>query len=108
MRAREDGVGAECERARRQIGVEAELRAPRLINDQRHTGGVRDLNAAGDIGRQPVVGRRDDERCSYLGMLGQQRGELGRLDSERNSQLAVVLRFDEDWIAAAEDEAIDD
>ena len=82
--------------------------ARRLWSVSEDLTGVRYLDAASDIGRQPVIGRRDDEGGSHLGMLGQQRGELGRLDSERNSQLAVVLRFDEDWIAAAEDEAIDD
>jgi hypothetical protein len=45
-----------------QRGVEAEVRAPGAVDDQRHAGGVRHLGAPADVGRHPVVGRRDDER----------------------------------------------
>ena len=56
-----------CERGRRQVGVEAEVRAPRLVDDERHAGGVRDRGAAGDVGGHAVVGRRDDERGARAG-----------------------------------------
>ena len=55
------------QRARRQVVVEAEVRAPRLVDDQRHAGGVRDLRAARDVRRHPVVGGGDDERGARAG-----------------------------------------
>ena len=40
-------ASAPCrQRARRQVGVEAEVRAPGLVDDERHAGRVRDLGAA--------------------------------------------------------------
>ena len=67
VRARQHRVGALRQPARRQRLVEAEVRAPGLVDDQRHAGGVGHLGAAADVGRHPVVGRRDDERRARLG-----------------------------------------
>ena len=70
VRAREHRVGALRQRGRRQRLVEAEVRAPRLVDDERHAGAVRDLGAAGDVGGHAVVGRRDDERGPRVGRRG--------------------------------------
>ena len=53
--------------AGRQRLVEAEVRAPGLVDDQRHARGVGDLGAARHVGRHPVVGGRDDERRAGVG-----------------------------------------
>ncbi len=58
----EHRVGAEPQRRLGQRRVKAEVRAPGVVDDQRHPGRVGDLGAAGDVGGHPVVGRRDDER----------------------------------------------
>ena len=70
------------QRARRQVAVEAEVRAPRLVDDQRHAGGVRDLRAARDVGRHPVVGGGDDERGARA-RGGLQRGAAASPASRR-------------------------
>ena len=62
VRAGEHRVRALRQRGRRQVLVEPEVRAPRLVDDQRHARPVRDLRAAGDVRRHPVVRRRHDER----------------------------------------------
>ena len=77
------------------VGVEAEVRAPRLVDDERDAGRVADRRAALDVGAHAVVGRRDDERGPRLRRALQRGGErLGR-DAVRHPELLLVLRRDE-------------
>ena len=108
VRAREHRVGALRQRGRRQLVVEAEVRAPRLVDDERHAGAVRDLRAAGDVGGHPVVGRRDDERGLRVRRGGQRRLERRGRDAVGDPELLVVLGRDEARQPAAEHEAVDD
>ncbi len=102
-------ASAPCDRA---VGgsasVEAEVRAPRLVDDERHAGAVRDLRAAGDVGRHAVVGRRDDERGARVWSLAQRPFERCGRDAVGDAALLVVLRRDEAGDPAAEHEPVDD
>ena len=106
--AGEHRVGALRERGRRQRLVEAEVRAPRLVDHQRHAGGVRDLRHAGDVGGHAVVGRRDDERGARVGGVAQRALERGGRDAVGDPELGVVLGGDEARDPAAQHEPVDD
>ena len=81
------------QRVRRQLAVEAEVRAPGLVDDQRDAGGVRDLRAALDVGRHPVVGGGDDERGARVRAWRRApRVERLRRDAVRHAELGLVLR----------------
>ena len=58
--------------------VEAEVRPPRLVDEQRHAGVVGDLRQRRDVGADAVVGRRDDERRARVGRLGEPRRAASR------------------------------
>ena len=58
----DDEVGAAGERVWRQLGVEVQVGAPGLVDDQRHAALVGDLGQPGDVGAGAEVGRRDDHR----------------------------------------------
>ena len=88
--------------------MEAEVRTPRLVDDQRHGRLVCDLRQAGDVGRHPVVGRRDDERGARIGSGPQRPRERVRGDAVGDPERRVVLREHEARQATAQDEAVDD
>ena len=58
----DDEVGAAGERVGGQVGVEVQVRAPGLVDDERHAARVGDLGEGGDVGAGAEVGRRDDHR----------------------------------------------
>ena len=108
VRRGQHGVGALLERGRRQVGVEAEVRAPRLVDHQRHARGVRDLGAAGDVGGHPVVGRRDDPGGARVRRRRPATAcERLRRDAVRHAQLLAVLGRDVARAAAGEHEPVD-
>ena len=108
VRRREHRVGAQGERAGRQVGVEAEVRAPCLVDDERRRPRRGDLGAARDVGDHAVVRRRDEEHGTRVRRrLERPRERLGR-DAVGHAQLGVVLGRDERRHAAAEDEPVDD
>ena len=107
VRRGQHGVGALLERRRRQVGVEAEVRAPRLVDHQRHARGVGDLGAARDVGGHPVVGRRDDPGRARLRRGGQRRLERGRRHAVRHAELLAVLGRDVARPPARQHEAVD-
>ena len=108
VRAREHRVGALRQRGRRQLVVEAEVRAPRLVDDERDAGAVGDLGAAGDVGGHPVVGRRDDERRARVGAAASAASSAAGVTQCVMPELRVVLGRDEARDAAAEHEPVDD
>ncbi|HKH16981.1 MAG TPA: hypothetical protein VKA57_05605 [Solirubrobacteraceae bacterium] len=71
VRAGEHRVGALGQRGRRQRVVEAEVRAPGLVDDQRHARRVRDLGERRDVGRHAEVRRGHDERRPGIGRVAQ-------------------------------------
>ena len=108
VRRGEHGVGAELQRAGRQVGVEAEVRSPGLVDDQRHARRVADVRAALDVGCHPVVGRRDDEDAARRArLLDRELERLGR-DAVRHPELVLVLGRDVRRDAAREHQAVDD
>ena len=108
VRRREHRVRAQGRRAGRQVGMEAEVRAPCLIDDERHARRVADLGAAGDVGDHAVVRRRDEEDGTRVRGLLQRPGDRRGRDPVGHAQLEVVLGSDERRDAAAEDEPVDD
>jgi hypothetical protein len=87
--------------------VEAEVRAPGLVDHERHPAGVGDLGEAGDVGCHAVVGRRDDEGRAGAGTGVERLGEAGRGDAVGHPQLGVVLGRHETGPAAREHEPVD-
>ena len=64
-----DEVGAAGERVGGQVRVEAQVRAPGLVDDQRHAAPVRDRGQGGDVGAGAEVGGGDDHRRDRAGGL---------------------------------------
>jgi hypothetical protein len=107
VRRGEHRVGALLQRRRRQRGMEAEVRPPRLVDHERDAGRMADLGAAGDVGGHPVVRRRDDERRPRLRRVLERRGQRLGHDAVRHAQPAVVLGRDEGRHAARQHEPVD-
>ena len=72
------GVGARGHRVDREGGPEPEVRAPRLVHDQRHATAVGHLDQAGEVGADAGVRRRHDH-----GQLGLRGGVQGFGQSNR-------------------------
>ena len=103
-------ASAPCDAALgRQVGMEAEVRPPRLVDDERHARRVADLGAARDVGDHAVVRRRDDEHGARVRRLARSAAatDVGR-DAVGHAELDVVLGRDERRDAAAEHEPVDD
>ena len=91
VRARDHQVGAERQRVRRQVLVEGQVRAPRLVDHQRHAVGVRHLGQPGHVGHRAEVGRRDRGGADRVGGLGQRPVErLGR-EAVGDAELGIEL-----------------
>ena len=83
------------------------MRAPGLVDDQRHAARVGDLGQRGDVGAGAEVGRRDDHRRDRLGGFVQRRRQRVGRQPVGDPQLGVELGGDEGRPHAAEDEAVD-
>jgi hypothetical protein len=108
VRAGQHGVGALLQRAAGQVGMEAEMGTPGLVDHERHPGFMCGLRAARHVGGHPVVRRRDDERRAGLRLLGEHLAQRLRADAVGHAQLVVVLRRDEDRHAARQHEAVNE
>jgi len=108
VRARQHGVRALVQRARRQVGMEAEMWPPSLVDYEWDARGVRNLGTAGDVRGHPVVGGRHDENGPCV-RAGRERlaQRVGR-DAVSHAELVVVLGGDERRDPAGQDEAVDD
>jgi len=69
--AREDEIGPGRERILGQGGMDGEMWAPRLVDDQRYPPHVRHLGEPPDVGDGAEVGRRDDHRRDRPRRVGQ-------------------------------------
>ena len=79
MGRQHEGVGAERQRVLRQVGVEAEMRAPGAVHEQRHAGRPAALGDGGHVRQHAHVGRLRQEHRAGAGMRGQRVGDaLGR------------------------------
>ena len=105
--ARDDEVRAGGQRVLRERVAEGQVRAPRLVDHERHAVGVRNAGEAGDVGRGAVVGRRDDDGRRRVGRAGQRRVERGGQHAVREAELDVDLGSDEGRAQPREDEAVD-
>ncbi len=88
-------------------GGEGEVRAPGLVDDQRHVVRVGDLGQRGDVGDGAEVGGGDDEGGDRVGVLGQRAIERVRHQAVGDAHVDVELGGDEVRPHAVEDEAVD-
>ncbi len=88
-------------------GVEVQVGAPGLVDDQRHAALVGDLGEAGDVGAGAEVGRRDDHRRDRVRGLVQRGGERVRGEAVGDPELGVELRRDECRVHPVEDQPVD-
>ena len=107
VRARDDEVGACRQRVLGQRAAEGQVRAPRLVDDQRHAVGVGDARQAADVGHGAEVGRRDDDRRRRAGRGGERRVQGGGQDAVRDPQPGVDLGRDEGGAQPREDHPVD-
>ena len=84
MRAGHHRVRAGGERMRRQVWVEAQVRGPGGIDDERHAGLVRDLGVPGYVANRADIGRVAEEHPAGAGVR-RERGPHG-LDRDRRGQ----------------------
>ena len=105
VRAHDAGVGAGGHGVDGQLGAEAKVRTPRLVDDERDAGGVRERRrCAGRSAREPVVGRRGDEQRLGLGVRPERLGRLGDGDVERDAPQRVDGGLDVHRHGAREDQ----
>ena len=69
--AGDDHVGAQRQRGRGQLGVEGQVRAPGLVDHQRHAVRVRHLGQRGHVGHRAEVRGRDGGGAHRVGRLGE-------------------------------------
>ena len=109
VRARDHRVGALRQRGRRQRVVEAEVRAPGLVDDKRDAGGVRDVGERRRC-RRPCRSRSARRRTRRARRAPRASARLERLGRHAvgDAALAVVLGRHEARQPAAQHEAVDD
>ena len=78
---REHERGAVRDRAGRQVGVEREVPAPGLVDDERGPVAVRDGGEQRDVGHRAVEGGRHDDRGARAGRGGERRVEARGRDA---------------------------
>ena len=97
----------QLERVGGQVGVEAQVGPPGLVDRQRHAALVRDLGEAGDVGAGAEVGGRDDHRRDRPRRRVERRRQRVRRQAVGDAQVRVELGGGEARPHAAEDEAVD-
>ena len=107
VRARDHRVRAERQRRGRQRRVEGEVRAPGLVDDQRHATGVRDLGQPRHVGDRAEVGRRDDRRPGGARRRLQRPLERLRGDAVGDAELRVELGRHEGRPQAGDHQPVD-
>ena len=105
--ARDDEVCAQGERVLGQGIGEGQVRAPRLVDDQRHAVRVGDVREAGDVGHRAVVGGRHDDRRRGAGGARERLVERRRPDAVCDAQPRVDLGRHEGGPQPGQDEAVD-
>ncbi len=84
VRARDEGVRAGRQRVRGQCGMEAEVRGPGLVHQQRCAGVVRRVGQAGHVGPGPGVARLHGEHGTRRGVGGERSAD--RVDRQPAGQ----------------------
>lgn len=108
VRARHDEVGATGERIVGQRRTEAQVRTPRLVDDQRGIVPTADLREPGDVGADPEVRGRDDEHRADVRCGAELGVERGRLDAVGDAERAVELGHHGDRVEASDGDAVED
>ncbi len=75
----------------RQVGVEAQMRAPGLVDDERQLPGMGHLGEAGDVGAGAEVGGGDDDRADRARACIEPGCEALRGEAVGDAQLRVQL-----------------
>ena len=103
----DDQVGALAERVGGQIGVEAQVGAPGLVDGQRHAVAVGDRGQPGYVGAGAEVGGRDDHRPDRPGGRRERLVQRVRRQAVGDAELGIELRRGEARPHTAEDEPVD-
>ncbi len=105
MGTRHDGVRPRRECVRREVGVEAEVRAPRGVHDERDVVGVGGRGEARDVpDRADVRGVADEDRDG-VGCPRQGRGDVGGVQAGGQAVPGVHPGSDPHRLQAGEDQA---
>ena len=107
VRAGDHQVGARRQRVLGQLLVEGQVRAPRLVHDQRHAVAVRDRGQRAHVGHGAEVRRRDHPSADRSGRGGERALERLRGDGVRDPELGVELRRDERGAQPRQHERVD-
>jgi hypothetical protein len=107
VRAGDDDVGAGGERVLGQARVEAQVRAPGLVDDEHDAAVVADLREPAHVSGGAEVGRAHDEGRGRAGCAVQRVGEVVGVHAVGDSQVLVDARHHERRLQAAEHEAVD-
>ena len=103
----DDQVGALAERVGGQVGVEAQVGAPGLVDGQRHAVAVGDRGQPTYVGAGAEVGGRDDHRPDRAGRRRERLLQRVRRQAVGDAELGIELRRCEGRPHTAEDEAVD-
>ena len=98
-------VGAQRHRVRGQVGVEAEVRSPSGVDNERDAVVVRGLGEPGDIADGADIGRIADENGSGARVFGEGSGDGCGRDTEWQAGRGVDLGADPDRGEPGEDQA---
>ena len=102
-----DQVGSRGDRVGRQLGMEAQVGAPGLVDDERDPVLMGDAREGGDVGAGAEVGGGDDHGAGGLGRRRERRRQRLRGEAVGDAQLGVDLGGDEGGPQAGEDHAVD-
>ena len=105
MRADDQDVSTELERVPRQVGVEAEVRRPRRVDDERDVVLVGRGREAGDVADRADVRRVADEHGPRVGVPRERVGHGRGRDAERQPAGGVDLGPYPDGFEARQDQA---
>ncbi len=103
----DDDVGAAGDRVGGEVGMEAQVRPPGLVDRERNAAGVGDLGEAGDIRAGAEVGGRDDHRADRPRRLVEGPGERRRGKAVGDPEAGVELGGREGGPQPAEHQPVD-
>ena len=103
-----DEVGAEPCSVGRQVGVEAEMRAPRLVDDEDRVMCMCDGDQCGHIGAGSEVRRRHDDGGARVRSRGERSVESLGSQGVRDAEAVVDIGCDEGRLESGERQRVDD
>jgi hypothetical protein len=108
VHAGDDDIGAGVHSPLGERVVERQMRAPRLVDDERDVARVAYRGDPRDVRAGAPIGGRDQEHALRVGMRSKCGVDVGRLGWMGKVQLVVVMRVHPDGLDPGEDEPADD